>query len=418
MARVRRVDLRHEFSSQQARANPAPIYARLRRLGPVLPAKDLLGKGLVLPRYAEVASVIRDPRFASDRTKGGKRSMDQWWMPSLLRLLTSSMVLKDPPEHRRLRGLVQKAFTPARVDDLSGRITEITDDLLDAAARKPVVDLVADFALPLPLTVIAEMLGVPEGDRLRFRGLLSKLTNGNEGPMTVVRNYPAMSQLSAFLKGLVQLRRNRPADDLVTALVQAEEEGDHLSENELISMVFLLLFAGHETTVNLIGNGILELVQRPDQLELLRAQPDLIDGALDELLRYTNPVGFVAPRFATEDVEIAGVPVSKGTMVTPLIASANLDETAFPDADVLDITRSPNRHLSFGHGAHYCLGAPLARLEAGIAIPALLRRFDRFDRFELAVPADQLQWRPHIALRGVQALPLKLRPAVAAQSIA
>jgi cytochrome P450 len=224
-----------------------------------------------------------------------------------------------------------------------------------------------------------------------------------------------MSQLSAFLKGLVQLRRNRPADDLVTALVQAEEEGDHLSENELISMVFLLLFAGHETTVNLIGNGILELVQRPDQLELLRAQPDLIDGALDELLRYTNPVGFVAPRFATEDVEIAGVPVSKGTMVTPLIASANLDETAFPDADVLDITRSPNRHLSFGHGAHYCLGAPLARLEAGIAIPALLRRFDRF---ELAVPADQLQWRPHIALRGVQALPLKLRPAVAAQSIA
>src|SRR5690349_22458746 len=202
MAQVTRVNLRREFSSEQARANPAPVYARLRRLGPVLPAKDLLGKGVVLPRYAEVASVIRDPRFASDRTNGGKRAMDQWWMPSLLRLLTSSMVLKDPPEHRRLRGLVQKAFTPARVDDLSGRITEITDDLLDAAARKPVVDLVADFALPLPLTVIAEMLGVPEADRLRFRVLLSRLTGANEGPLAAVRNYPAMVQLNALLREL------------------------------------------------------------------------------------------------------------------------------------------------------------------------------------------------------------------------
>lgn len=413
MAKITRIDLRREFSSEQARANPGPVYARLRELGPVLASRDLLGSGLIVPRYAEVATVIRDPRFASDRRNGGKRSMDQWWMPSLLRLLTSSMVLKDPPEHRRLRRLVQKAFTPSRVDDLTGRIIQITDDLLDVAARKPVVDLVADFALPLPLTVIAEMLGVPEGDRLRFRGLLSTLTGGNDGPLAAVRNYPAMIQLNTFLRKLIQLRRDHPAEDLVTALVQAEEEGDRLSEEELVSMIFLLLFAGHETTVNLIGNGVLELVQRPDQLELLRAQPDLIDTAIEELLRYTNPVGFVAPRFATVDVEIGGVRVPRGTMVTPLIASANLDEAAFPAADVLDITRSPNRHLSFGHGAHFCLGAPLARLEARIALPALLRRFDRL---ELAVPADQLRWRPHIALRGVQALPLTLRPAVHARS--
>jgi cytochrome P450 len=191
----------------------------------------------------------------------------------------------------------------------------------------------------------------------------------------------------------------------VTALVQAEEEGDRLSEDELIAMVFLLLFAGHETTVNLIGNGVLELVQHPDQLQQLREQPDLIDSAIDEMLRFTNPVGMVAPRFAREDLDVAGVPVPKGTVVTLLIGSANLDETVFPDAGRFNITRSPNRHLSFGHGAHYCLGAPLARLETRVAIPALLQRFHRL---ELTVPAAKLRWRPHIGLRGVQALPLSV----------
>jgi cytochrome P450 len=318
-------------------------------------------------------------------------------------------VLKDPPEHRRLRNLVQKAFTPAMVEKLSGRIAEITEELLDAAAAKPVVDVMADLALPLPLTVIAEMLGVPPADRLRFRELLTKSQGTSEvNPVAVIRGYPHMLKLSRFLRELVQLRRDRPGDDLVTALVQAEEAGDRLTEDELISMVFLLLFAGHETTVNLIGNGVLELVRRPDQLQQLRDDPDLIGTAVEEMLRFTNPVGFVAPRFAKEDVEIAGVPVPRGSMVTLLIASANLDEAAFPNADTLDITRTPNRHVSFGFGTHFCLGAPLARLEARIAIPALLRRFERL---ELAVPVEQLRWRPHIALRGVEALPLSVTPA-------
>ena len=404
-----RVDLRREFRSPQSRANPVPVYARLRKLGPVLRSKDLLGQGFVLPRHEEVARVIRDPRFASDRTNGRDGgSTDQWWMPSLLKLLVSSMVLKDPPEHRRLRNLVQKAFTPARVENLSARVEEIAGELLDAAARKPVVDLMADFALPLPLTVIAEMLGVPPADRIRFRRLIVSLQGTSESnPLAFVRNYPHMVRLKGFLQGLVRLRREQPGDDLVTALVQAEEEGDRLSEDELVSMVFLLLFAGHETTVNLIGNGVLELVRHPDQLQELRAQPDLIDSAIDEMLRFTNPVGMVAPRYAREDLDVAGVSMPRGTVVTLLIGSANLDETVFPDADRFDITRSPNRHLSFGLGAHYCLGAPLARLEARIAIPALLQRFERL---ELALPAEKLRWRPHIGLRGVEELPLSVTP--------
>jgi cytochrome P450 PksS len=402
-----RVDLRREFKTLEARADPYPVYARLRTLGPVLRSKDLLGEGFILPRHEEVARAIRDPRFASDRKNGrGGRSTDQRWLPALLKLLGSSMVLKDPPEHRRLRNLVQKAFTPARVESLSDRVAQIAEELLDAAARKPVMDLMADFALPLPLTVIAEMLGVPPADRIRFRRLIVKVQGiSAANPLSFVRTYPHMVGLSRFLQGMVRLRREQPGNDLVTALVQAEEEGDRLSEDELIAMVFLLLFAGHETTVNLIGNGVLELVQHPDQLQKLREQPDLIDSAIDEMLRFTNPVGMVAPRFAREDLDVAGVPIPKGTVVTLLIGSANLDETVFPDADRFDITRSPNRHLSFGHGAHYCLGAPLARLETRVAIPALLQRFDRL---ELMVPAAKLRWRPHIGLRGVEALPLSV----------
>ncbi|WP_052517661.1 cytochrome P450 family protein [Archangium violaceum] len=416
MVETARVDLQREFKAQEARANPIPVYAKLRKLGPVLQSTDLFGQGFVLPRYEEVVRVLKDPRFANDRRNvPGGSSLDRWWMPAILRLLVSSMVLKDPPDHRRLRNLVQKAFTPVMVENLNGRVAQITEELLDAAARKPVVDLMEDFALPLPLTVIAEMLGVPQSDRIRFRGLIAKVLDSSAvTPTAFIRNYPNMLRLNWFLRKLVKLRREQPGDDLVTALVQAEEGGDRLSEDELISMVFLLLFAGHETTVNLIGNGVLELVRHPDQLQKLREQPDLIDSAIEEMLRFTNPVGVVAPRFAKEDVEIAGVLIPKGSAVSLLIASANLDETAFPDADKLDITRSPNRHVSFGYGIHYCLGAPLARLEARVAIPALLRRFPRLD---LAVPAEKLRWRPNIGLRGLEALPLSVSPSGSAAGL-
>jgi cytochrome P450 PksS len=409
MAEAVRINLQREFQTPEARTNPSPVYAKLRKLGPVLQSRDLLGEGFIITRYEEVVSVLKDPRFANDRRNvPGGTSLDRWWMPAILRMLVSSMVLKDPPDHRRLRNLVQKAFTPGMVEKMNGRVEHITEELLDAAARKPVVELMGDFALPLPLTVISEMLGVPEPERVSFRKLIARILDPSAvSPTGFILNYPHMLRLNRFLRRLVRLRREQPGEDLVTALVQAEEGGDRLSEDELISMVFLLLFAGHETTVNLIGNGMLALVRHPDQLQKLREQPDLIDSAIEEMLRFTNPVGQVAPRFAKEDVEIAGVRIPQGSAITLLIASANLDETAFPKADTLDIARGPNRHVSFGYGIHYCLGAPLARLEARVAIPALLRHFPRLD---LAVPAEKLRWRPNLGLRGLEALPLSVSP--------
>lgn len=330
--------------------------------------------------------------------------MERWWMPGTVKLILNSMVMKDPPDHRRLRSLVQMAFTPAMVAGLTSRIEAITGELLDAMARQSTVELIDALALPLPLTVIAEMLGVPPDERASFRALFAKLVDPDAlNPLSFVRNLPRMARLNRFIRHLIALRREQPGDDLMTALVRAEEAGDRLSEDELVSMVFLLLFAGHETTVNLIASGVQALLAHPDQLALLRERPELIDTAVEELLRFTNPVGTVAPRFAREDMEIAGVHVPRGTTLMLLLASANLDEAAFPEAHRLDLTREPNRHLSFGLGAHFCLGAPLARLEARVAIPALVRRFPSM---RLAVPASELKLRSNIGLRGLYALPL------------
>ncbi|WAS96134.1 cytochrome P450 family protein [Nannocystis punicea] len=404
-------DVQRELERPEARADPFAAYARLRRLGPVLRWRSRFAENLVITRYDDVMNALRDPRLANDRRNigdGGKSPLERWWMPSIMKLFLGSMVMKDPPDHRRLRNLVQKAFTPAMVERLNGRVEQITAELLDTAANKPTFDLIADLALPLPLTVISEMLGVPEPERMRFRELLGKvLEPASMNLVGLVLNYPNMLRLNRFLRRLVQLRREQPGDDLVTALVQADEGGDRLSEDELISMVFLLLFAGHETTVNLIGNGVLALLQHPDQLQLLRDRPELIDLAIEELLRFTNPVGTVSPRFAREDLEIAGVRIPRGSTLTLLLASANLDDTAFPGAGRLDITRNPNRHVAFGFGVHYCLGAPLARVEARIAIPALLQRFPGL---RLAVPAEKIRWRANMGLRGLESLPLSVAP--------
>ncbi len=401
------LNLERELERPESRADPVATYARIRAMGPVLRAKSMFGDGLAVTRYADVASLLRDPRAVSDRRSlgdGGKGPLERWWMPGTVKLIMNSMVMKDPPDHRRLRGLVQMAFTPAMVNSLTARVEAITSELLDAMAKRPAVELIDALALPLPLTVIAEMLGVPPEERSTFRTLFAKLVDPDAlNPLGFVRNLPRMARLNRFIRHLIALRREQPGDDLMTALVRAEEGGDRLTEDELVSMVFLLLFAGHETTVNLIASGVQALLANPDQLALLRERPELIDSAIEELLRFTNPVGTVAPRFVREDMEIAGVPAPRGTSLTLLLASANLDEAAFPNADRLDITREANRHLSFGLGAHFCLGAPLARLEARIAIPALLRRFPKM---RLAVPASQLRLRSNLGLRGLHELPL------------
>ncbi|MBL8684608.1 MAG: cytochrome P450 [Myxococcales bacterium] len=402
-----RLDVQRELERPEARADPIAAYARIRAMGPVIWSKSMLGDGFGITRYRDVMSVLRDPRALSDRRNvpgAGKGPLEHWWMPSTLKLLLNSMVMKDPPDHRRLRNLVQKAFTPSMVSALSTRVEAITKELLDRVSGKASIELIEDLALPLPLTVISEMLGVPADERVTFRRRLAKVLNPSaQTPVGFVVNYPHMIWLNRFFRRLVALRREQPGDDIVTALVSAEEGADRLTEDELVSMVFLLLFAGHETTVNLIGNGVHALLQHPEQLALLREKPELIDSAIEEMLRFTNPVGTVSPRFAREEMEVAGVTIPRGATMTLMLASANLDEEQFPNAHTMDITRDPNRHVAFGFGAHFCLGAPLARLEARVAIPALIQRFPRM---RLAVPASQMRLRANLGLRGFDTVPL------------
>jgi cytochrome P450 PksS len=307
---------------------------------------------------------------------------------------------------------VHKAFTPARITALHARIEGITKDLLDAAAKRDVIDIVEDFALPLPMTVISEMLGVPEDRRKPFRDLMAGMLDAPGFALfRAFRQFSTTRRLIAFLNDLINLRRREPDDRMISALINAEQSGDKLDQEELVGMVFVLLLAGHETTVNLIANGTLALLENPDQFRLLRDNPAHIKTAIEEMLRFTNPVEHGVVRFASEDLPILGVTIPKGSTVMAMLSSANRDETVFQDPDRLDITRDPNRHLAFGVGMHYCLGAPLARMEGAIALNALLARFPNL---QLAIAPKDVRWRPSIAgFRGLMELPVTLqsRPA-------
>jgi cytochrome P450 len=324
------------------------------------------------------------------------------WVPAFARPLERNMLDVDEPDHRRLRNLVQKAFTPRRVEALAGRVQGLADGFLDAARPRGRMDLVGDYALPLPLSVICELLGIPGGDRPRFRRWARRILR-RQTTLNTLLAAPAVWSMLRYLRALFRERSARPADDLVTALVQAREGDDSLSEDELLAMVFILLIAGHETTVNLIASGTLALLENPAQLELLRREPARAATAVEELLRYTSPVETATERYAREDITVAGVKIPRGEMVLAALASANRDAAHFERPDALDISRAPNRHLAFGHGIHFCLGAPLARLEGQIALLTLLRRMPAL---RLAVPKEKLRWRPLLALRGLEALPV------------
>jgi cytochrome P450 PksS len=308
----------------------------------------------------------------------------------------------DAPDHTRLRALVHKAFTPRRVEQLRGRIQTLVDDLLTAARGKREIELVADLALPLPATVIADLLGVPSSDRRRFHRWSARIVAISSGRDMVLAVHSVLAFMR-YLRRLCAQRRTQPQDDLVTALNEAEEAGDVLSEDELLAMVFLLLVAGHETTVNLIASGTLALLQHPEQLARLRDDPASIRTAIEELLRYTSPVEMATERYARDDVALAGVAIPRGDLVLGVLGSANRDSAQFAHPDALDVVREPNRHLAFGQGAHYCLGAPLARLEGQIAIETLLRRLPDV---RLARAPESLRWRRGLTLRGLETLPL------------
>jgi cytochrome P450 PksS len=401
---MRRVDL----ASPAFKADPYPFYARLRAEEPVcsvvLPDKQVVW---LITRYDDVAMVLKDDRFAKDRLKAlpPEQLAKQPWVPAQFKPLTRNMLDVDPPDHTRLRALVQKAFTPRVVEQVRERIQKLTDHLLDTASEQGRMDLVRDYALPIPTTIIAEMLGVPVEDRHKFHRWSRVIVQSNPSGWRMVRAIPNVWMFLRYIRKLVKTRRARPQDDLVSALVQVEEAGDQLSEDELLAMVFLLLIAGHETTVNLIGNGTLALLEHPDQMEKLREDPELIKPGVEELLRHSGPLETATERFTREAVTVANVTIPRGELVYAVLASANRDERQFPNPDAIDITREPNRHLAFGLGIHYCLGAPLARLEAQIAFDTLLRRVSGL---RLAVAPEALRWRRGLVLRGLEALPVQL----------
>ncbi|HEY8207590.1 MAG TPA: cytochrome P450 [Myxococcaceae bacterium] len=387
-------------------ADPYPTYARLRRDYPVtFVPRPLLGDGYFITRYEDVMAVLRDDeRFAHERRNAGTK--DTWIQTKLMVGLRETMLVKDDPAHRRMRGLVHKAFTPARVEALRKRVEELVGRLLDGMQARGSTDLIADLALPLPITVIGDLMGIPEPDRVTFRRMVDGLTDvEGKGPWGALFTVPRIFRLFRYLRGLIKRRRGDGGEDLLSALIAAEEGGEKLSPEELVASTFLLLFAGHETTVNLIGNGTLALLDHPEELERLRKDPSLIDTAIEELLRFSNPVHVPAQRYPKQDVELSGVAIPRGATLLLSLAAANRDERQFPDPDRLLLSRTPNKHVAFGFGSHYCVGAPLARMEARAAFLALL---ERFPRARLAVPREQVRWRNSITLRGLQALPLRV----------
>ncbi|HEX2074198.1 MAG TPA: cytochrome P450 [Geodermatophilus sp.] len=385
-------------------ADPHPALAALRESGPVHRLDMRMGLPVwVVTRYADVLAALSDPRLSNDPARAPG-------MRPFLRgdFLSRSMLGVDPPEHTRLRRLVSTVFTARRVEALRPRVQEITDALLDRITPRGSADLIGEFALPLPITVIGELLGVPEADRDRFRAWTDDIL---DRPFDVrsdlARVAVAREQMHGYLADLVATKRSDPADDLLTDLVQATDEGERLDAHELLSMTFLLLIAGYVTTVGLIGNGTLALLRQPDQLDRLRAEPGLVPRAVEELLRFDGPVNPGLTRFATEDLEIAGVRIPRGDVVLLATAAADRDPDRFPDPDRLDVGSAEPGHLAFGHGIHYCLGAPLARLEGQVAFTALLARLPDL---ALAVEVDELRWIGGGVLRSLRELPVTFTP--------
>jgi pimeloyl-[acyl-carrier protein] synthase len=383
-------------------ANPYPVYHRMRAEAPVFRAAF---GAWVLTRYDDVLAVLRDPRFGRRgfepilRAVFGSGERDEEFV--------TSMLFRDPPDHTRLRALVSKAFTPRVVEGLRPRIQALVDEILARALGAGGMDVIADLAYPLPVIVICEMLGVPTGDRDTFREWSVAIARALDAigapvdPGVAERGRAARSALDAYFRDhLIPERRKRPRPDLLSELIAVEEQGDRLSIGELIATCNLLFVAGHETTVNLIGNGLLALLNHPGELAVLHADPSITESAVEELLRYDGPVQVTA-RIAQAPARIGGETIAPGDMVLVLLGAANRDPAHFPDPDRLDLRRADNRHLAFGWGIHFCLGAPLARLEGQLAIGTTVRRLPA-----LTLATATPRWRPATTLRGLESLPV------------
>lgn len=391
--------------------DPYPFYQMLRNSNPVfrVPVGDADSPGLwILTRHRDVQAVLKDARFSVDRRRAAIVEQFKDRLPLNAALGEEgglrSMLLMDAPDHTRVRGLVSKAFTPRRVAALRPRIEAILTALLDSIDGGASFDLIDAVAAPLPAIVIAELLGVPAADHRQFKEWSSALVSaiGSANPLEGRERFEhALGQLLDYLRGIIAERRRAPQDDLISAMLEAQEERDALSDAELLATSNLLLIAGHETTTNLIGNGTLALLRNPEQFARLQGDRSLMRSAIDELLRYDSPVQATA-RVALEAVALEDATLPAGALVMTAIGAANRDPEVFDDPDRLDLGRASNHHLSFGFGAHFCLGAPLARLEAEVAFDALLTRFPK-----LELASDTLSYRPSPILRGLVALPVR-----------
>lgn len=386
---------------EQLTRDPKALYDRLRGNGPVQPVVMPDGTpGWLVTGHAEARALLADQRLS----KNLKRAFELF--PDRLRggygtALDQNMLNVDPPDHTRLRALVNKAFTSRAVAALGPRIEQIADQLLDAM---PVgqFDLIESFAFPLPVIVICELLGVPVGDRALMRDWSRALTSNTPGD---VAGRAAMEML-AYLRSLAERKRADPADDMLSELAAvSDDDGGRLTDDELVAMAFLLIVAGHETTASLLASSVLSLLRNPDQLAMLRSQPELLPGAVEEFLRYESPTHIATFRYTTEPVQAGDLEIPAGEFVFVSLLAANNDSTRFPDPGRLDVTRPTGGHVAFGHGIHHCVGAPLARLEAQIALGRLLARFGNIT---LAVSPQELAWRDSNLIHGLQALPVRV----------
>jgi cytochrome P450 len=387
------------------RANPFPTFQQWRADRPVVPVKAFGERAWLVTRYDDVLAALTDDRLVKDRRNAQvpDQPTREMWMPEFIEPLRRNMLDTDPPDHTRLKSLVHQAFVPRLIAQMQTRIERLAHELIDRVLAKGEMDLIRDFALPIPVTIISEMLGVAAADRPAFQRWSNAIVNVTK-PIDGILAIPNLYQMIRFLRRLFHEHRLQPQDDLTSALLQAEADRSKLSEDELIGMVALLLSAGHETTVNLIGNGAVALLNHPEALDRLRTEPDLMKSAIEELMRYTPPVLFSTQRYAREELTIAGTNIPQGDLVVAALGSANHDESKFDQPATLMLDRQNNKHVGFGSGIHYCLGAPLARLEASIAFQVL---FDRLPNIRLAVSAEDLQWHSNVVTRGMKAIPIK-----------
>jgi cytochrome P450 len=400
--------------SGKSSEDPFPLFAQLRDMGAVIPIPFPMGgsenQAWIVTHLEEVMKVLKDQEhFCVDPKSIHKNSKIQDSLIGKTDSSSSSLFLSnslnaiDEPDHKRLRTLVSKAFTPRYMESLRPRVKKLADELLDKVQDQGEMDLVKDYANPLPVNVISDMIGVPKSDHSMIHEWSEGIANGLGLGSANEQTTESLKEFGDYIKQLVAHKRKQPADDLISQLISIEEQGDRLDESELISMLQLLIFAGHETTSTLISTGTLMLIDHPDQLEMVKADYSLIPSAVEEMLRFNGPSTIAGPRYALKDYELGGKQIKKGDMVLPLLKSANRDEKHFTNAEELDVTRKIKRHFGFGQGIHMCLGAPLARVEGDIAFTTLLRRMPDL---RLSIPREDVKWKFKLAAQGLESLPV------------